>query len=411
MSHRNRYDPPSYLLYHLILPPLRLYLRLRYGFRPAPQACAGMPAPGAGPFVVVGNHASNLDFLFTVAALYPHRINVLVSRYFFGQRRLKWLLETLKCIPRDQFTPDPASIFAMVDVTRRGGCLLLYPEGEVNGTGRFARMPGGIGRLCRLMGAPVFAAVTCGSHLSKPKWSPYERRGKVSCTIRRVADASEVAELSPAALEARIQRALYYDDYAWQKTARVPFRGKAPALGLDNLLYLCPRCGAENTLRSDAHTLRCTACHNAARMDEYGLLRPLHAGDTVFESIPDWVDLQRETLRRQAALPDFCLSAPCALLLHRDEKTLAGTKAGKGVVSLNAQAIIYEGTRDGARVQLRYPLSAFYKLPFNACRNTFDIPAAGTNARVSFQLFKPFCVEQFVLAADVLYDLRHAEDA
>lgn len=393
---------PNLLFYHLILPLLRLYLFLRYGYKNAKDA---PKLPKNKAFVVLGSHASNLDFLFTLAAIYPHRPNVLVSEFFFGNKALASLLRFLQAIPRKQFRADAASVRAMMNVVKRGGCLLLYPEGEVNGTGRFCRMPPGIGRMCKMMGVPIYAAVTKGSYLSYPKWAQSQRRGRVECSLSQVADEETLRLLTNEQLEALLREKLYYDDFAWQKEARVAFMGKKLAQKLENLLYLCPKCGAEAKMKSEDDRFYCTQCGNSARMDEYGFLHAQGEKDFVFESVAEHVQYQRDALKKEIAKGGYVLEAMGTLLLHDERSQLVGSAAGRGVMRLDAKALSYEGERLGERVKLCWPLCGFFKLSFGAGRD-FDIPS-GDALRVSFRPDEAQLVEKYVLSVDALYDASH----
>ncbi len=392
---------PNPVFYHSMLPLLRLYLFIRYHYK-KPKTLP--PIPKDGPFVVLGSHASNLDFLFTFVALYPHRMNALVSSYFFGSKALSLLLKSLRCIPRKQFSADPASIRAMLGVLKRNGSVLLYPEGEVNGTGRFDRMPPGIGRLCKLMGAPVYAAVNNGSYMTRPKWGHGERKGRVECKVTLVADAADLAALSSRALDERIQRALYYDDHTWQKQARVPFKQGEQTAGLENLLYKCPRCGAEGRMRTSADTISCAACGNGARMDVYGLLHPARKGDVIFDNVADWVQFERDALKTETALPDFCMRHNGAILLHLGERKAEYSFAGGGVMGIDRTHITYEGVRLGKRVRLCWALADIYKTPFKSGAH-MEIPGE-SDPRTALAPDNRQLLQKYVLAVDALYSLR-----
>lgn len=393
---------PNVIFYHLVIPLLSLYLYIRYGYkRPKDMP----PLPKDKPFVVLGSHASNLDFLFTVAAIYPHRPNALVSEFFFGNKLLSALLHFLQAIPRKQFHSDAASVRAMMKVIRRGGVLLLYPEGEVNGTGRFERMPPGIGRMCKLMGARVYSAVCSGSYLSFPKWANKQRRGRAECLVSLIADEESIKNSSAEELETLFAEKLRYDDLAWQKKANTPFHAKAPAEELERILYRCPRCGAEFRMKSEGARFFCAQCRNCALMDEYGFMHPEGAEDKVFESVADWAEYQREILRDEIKEEDFCIEAEGTLLMHTGNGKMNGTAAGRGMIRLDKEALSYEGERLGENVSLCWPLESFYKLSFGAGRH-FDIPSSD-ETRISFKPDERQCVEKFVLAVDALYDARH----
>lgn len=78
-------------------------------------------------------------------------------------------------------------------------------------------------------------------------------------------------------------------------------------------LYQCRTCGAVHRMASKGSELFCTACGAGWRMDEYGTLRQINAGDGEGSStlpeiyIPDWYEWQRENVRRRIAAEQYCL--------------------------------------------------------------------------------------------------------
>jgi len=50
---------------------------------------------------------------------------------------------------------------------------------------------------------------------------------------------------------------------------------------LELLLYRCPKCGAEFTMRTEGNEIFCAACGNRGRMDEYGFLAPAGQEDVI----------------------------------------------------------------------------------------------------------------------------------
>ena len=165
------------------------------------------------------------------------------------------------------YADDVAAIRDMRALVSAGGSILLYPEGEVNGTGRTGAFPESTARLCKLLKAPVYAVRTKGSYLTRPKWGPSRRRGRVETDVTLVATAEELPTLSNEALYTRIQAGMFQDEYAWQAQTRVPFHAKNPAEGLHLMLYRCPKCGREFAMRTEGNAIFCTACGNRGLMD------------------------------------------------------------------------------------------------------------------------------------------------
>lgn len=394
---------PVYDLLTLLLVP---YLRLKYRFR-APR---DIPALPAGPIVLLGSHTGNLDFLFALATLRKKRFHGVVAAYFFRNRRIAWLLNLLRCIKKEQFRADVESIARMKNTIDMGESVLIYPEGEVNGTGRTAPFSDSIAKLAKLLKAPLYAARTHGGYFARPKWNPVQHRGNVEIEIELIATADEVKALSTGELYRRMEEKLFVDDYAWQKQRMIPFfkNCKNPAKGLENLLYLCPKCGGECTTRTEGNEIYCTRCGNRGTMDEYGFLHPLDGSCVIPQMVPDWVELEREALRREIADDGFSLSAPCYLQYHIDPKTTAYTDVGRGTATLTHKQLIYEGTAEGKPIRYEFPLEGIYKFPFNM-GSQFDVPNA--ERLISIRPQNGQINEKFVLALPLIHEYVNAKNA
>lgn len=395
---RPKAKPQRVVSYGILCLLLRPYLRVAYHFHRPRQ----FPPLPLGPVVLLANHASNLDFLYAVATLWPKRFNIVVSSYFFNDVRLARLFRFFRCIQREQFRSDVASIADMRSVIAQGGSLLIYPEGEVNGIGRGDPAPESIARLCKLLGVPVYAIRTYGGYMTRPKWNPKIRRGKVEAVVEPVATGEEAASLSQDALYQLISRAIFVDEYEWQRNAMAPFPLKNPAEGLEDLLYLCPRCGAEYATRTEGNQLFCTACGNRGVMDVFGFLSPAGSDCAIPETVPEWVELQRQALRWEISREDFCLKADTYLQFHFDSRSVLHTDVGEGVVSLTRQSLSYTGSCQGEQVNLCFPAASIYKLPFSMGKQ-FDVP--NSERLISMRLKNGQMVEKFVLAMPLVYEM------
>ncbi len=383
------------VLYALVCALLRPYLKLCYNFR-APK---NVPAFAPGPILMLGAHSSNLDFLFALPTLKKKRFNIVVTNYFFNDERLAKLLRFFHCIEKEQFRADVSAIRDMRASIKNGASVLIYPEGEVNGTGRCEMPDRSIVKLCRLLDVPVYAIRTSGSYFTRPKWGPVIRRGRVEAEVEEIAGTETLGSLSDGELYARICEKLAHNDYAWQERARVPFPHKRCAEGIHNMLYLCPRCAREFVMNSRGNEVFCEACGNKGYMDEFGFLHPAAQGDIIPRTAPEWIDLQRQRIRREAAAEGYSLKTEAYLQFHKRCGSLALDDVGEGVVTLDREALTYEGVCEGETVKLVYPLSTFTKLPFTmGCQ--FDVP--NPVRYTSIRPKDPRMVEKFVLAAPIL---------
>ncbi len=390
--------------YDVLMLLLRPYLYLKYRFR-VPR---DLPQLESGPIMLLGSHTGNLDFLFALATVRKKRFHAVVAAHFYRNKRIAFLLNTLRCIRKEQFRADVESIARMKNAVASGESLLIYPEGEVNGTGRTAKSSPSIARLAKLLKVPLYAARTHGGYFTRPKWNPVQTKGKVEIEIERIATAEEVSSLSTDELYARIEEKIYVDDYMWQKERMVPFSGKYKAKGLDKLIYLCPKCGREFTMRTDGNEIFCTECGNRGYMDEYGFLHPKSEKDSIPEFVPDWAELQRDALRREIASADFALTAPCKLQYHLNTNSVRHTDVGHGTVTLTHDTISYIGTAEGEDISYTFSLEGIQKFPFNM-GNQFDVP--NMRRTISIRPDNYQMNEKFVLALPLIHEYKLGHNA
>lgn len=404
MLKRAEIKPINRFLYAVICVVASPYLRILYNYR-RPRSVE----LGTGPALILGSHSSNLDFLFAIPILRKKRFNAVVSSYFYNNERVGKLLNFFHCIKKEQFRADVAAIREMRLAVKRGSSVLIYPEGEVNGSGRCEAPDRSIVKLARFLSVPIYSIRTHGSYLTRPKWNPAIRRGRVEADVSCVvSDKAELDSLSDDALYGRICSALANNDYVFEASARIPFRGGNNAEGLEQLLYMCPRCKRDFVMRTAGSDIICEVCGNHGSMDEYGFLHAKTETDVIPETVPEWVDLERDEIRREALSPDFCLEVPAALQFQERTDSLAHTDVGLGTASLDLEKLQYSGDCCGEHVTLSYPLTGFVKLPFAmGAKCQFDVPNP-----VRYTSIRPLdqrATLKFVLAVPVIKEIIRLE--
>ena len=149
------------------------------------------------------------------------------------------------------------------------------------------------------LGVPVGTVITPGAFARDPLYNMLQIRDvKVSAHVKCIATAEEIKEKTVAELDALLEEAFSFDNFAWQRDNKisidVPFR----ADGLHRILYKCPCCGAEGQMEGKGIHLTCHACGKQWEMDVYGQLSAC-AGETEYSHIPDWYAWQRQCVRKE----------------------------------------------------------------------------------------------------------------
>ena len=275
-----------------------------------------MELVGDEPCLILMNHSSFTDMKLAYAIFYPKPFGIVTSvdamSGFLGK-----LMRFLGCTPTHKYVTDMTliqDIRHMLNVNKTS--VLMYPEAGYSFDGRTTTLPRRMGVLLKRLGVPVVTVITEGAFLRDPLYNMLQIRDvKVSAHVKCIATAEEIKALSVEELDARIDEAFSFDNFAWQRDNKisvdVPFR----ADGLHRILYKCPHCGAECQTEGKGITVTCHACGKTWEMDELGQLSATN-GETEFSHIPDWYSWQRECV--QVNLDGVCMIEP-GRIVHNEE--------------------------------------------------------------------------------------------
>ena len=259
------------------------------------------------PYFVIGTHHSYLDLKTMVKALCPNKITYVCSLDVLAMHP-EWLMNRLGVIFKRKFVQDVNLLKNMRHaVTDLKNCaLVLYPEAKFSLDGTNSYMPPSLGKLSKYLGVPVVVANMHGNYVSQPQWNRPATRGEprikkgtpLVTDLTLVATAEEVKALKSDEIQARIENAMRYDDFAWQKENNVVIDDPHRAEGLHKLLYKCPHCGAEFCMDSFGTRIKCRNCDSEWELTELGELKGINC-ETVYPHIPDWFAFQKDAVRRE----------------------------------------------------------------------------------------------------------------
>jgi transcription elongation factor Elf1 len=182
--------------------------------------------------------------------------------------------------------------------------------------------------LLKRLGVPVVTVITQGAFHRDPLYNMLKIRDvQVSAHVKCVATPEEIKEKSVEELDALIDEAFSFDNFAWQRDNKisidVPFR----ADGLHRILYKCPACNTENQMEGKGTSLTCHACKKKWEMDEFGQLAAVD-GNTEYSHIPDWYSWQRECVKRELLLGSYLIDCEVDIAIQVNLSCVY--KIGKG---------------------------------------------------------------------------------
>ena len=364
LSARRIHTPPK-----LLYAPLMLASRVLAALSHTHFTYRAYPGREPGPIVMIANHASRVDYQFTALPCLPKRLNYVVGYNEFFRFPTNLLLPAMQVIPKKNFTPDVRAIRGILSAVAAGGSVCFMPEGMSSITGMAQPVMPGSGKLLKKLGLPVYYSKISGAYLTYTKHCLRQRTGRIEVTVDRMFTPEALASMSEGEVEETMNRLLAHDDYIWNKTARVRYRGRGRmAEKLDTLLYLCPRCGARYRMETSGNTMRCAACGNTVELDERYDLRPV--GDSACPPlVTDWTLLERERAAEEVRRPSFRHSGRVRVGVLPERRPLFGsatsTVCGEGELSLDREGLHFRGTLRGE--PYRFDLTSAQVPSFGMC--------------------------------------------
>lgn len=312
------------------------------------------------PFIVVSNHASRVDYLYTGIAFLPHRLNYVAGYNEFFRSHLAGVFRLLQVIPKKNFTPEIYTIKEIARVLRSGGNVIVFPEGMSSISGHNQPSAIGTGKLLKHFKLPVYYTMISGGYLTNTKYCLDDRPGKVEVVVDQMFTPADLENMNEAEIQTTIDQKIHHDDYEWNKTARVSYNGHGEmAKNLHHLLYLCPKCGSEFTMKGVGDVIQCSKCGNGARINEYYDLIPLDDTCVIPKTQTEWFDIERRNAYKAIQDDQFEIREHIKLGMLPKLEYLKDLKTseivGEGILSFNRKGLHYRGTKNNVPFSLDMP--------------------------------------------------------
>lgn len=353
---KNKEIKISGVLFYLLMPVLIILSRIIYGVKIDKSRIKRLK----GPFLVLGNHTTPIDFLFFTGSIYPKKMTFVVASNMYYTKVYGSIIRKYNCIPKRQFTADFSCIKLIKKFMDSGTSVLLFPEGRVTIDGTTGNISDSIGKLVKWLNYPVIAGITSGGYASNPKWGK-ARKAKIRVKMDSVLSKEDIGKLSADEITAVIREKLRHNDNRTIIDNGWRINGTKLAVGLEKLLYKCPKCGAEfkNTTKGDYIT--CQACGNRVKYCHSGKLQAVSEGGKAYELINEWADYQRDGIRAQVENPDFVLSDKVKFVIN-NPKTNEFTDIGEGILSVSKEGIHYRDEKNEYSFKIENHQSLAFKM-------------------------------------------------
>ena len=261
------------------------------------------------PYLLLGTHHAFNDFCVTPLAIFPHRANY-VSELEGFEAYGEWAYRKVGCLGTRKFIDDLSLIRNIRNVINRGDILVMYPEARYANVGTSSEIPESVGKLAKMLKVPLVTINMHGNYLQSPIWNLKKRREvPLEAEIKQLFTKEELEKASVKEINDALKTELSYNEYEWQLKNRIKVTAPFRAEGLHMVLYKCPCCGSNGSIKSSGSTLFCSKCSSKWNMTEYGELEEVFIADKEnypFEhlpeeniSIPAWYEWERQTVEKE----------------------------------------------------------------------------------------------------------------
>lgn len=326
-------------------PFVHTFLKSRFHF----HSTAGSHPFPPPPFIVVANHGTFFDpWLVGGHSKYPLSI-MCNDDAFLGSAFTRWYLRGIGAFPKKKGASDFKAMKITLSRLAQGYAVCIFPEGQTTWDGETQPIYKGIEKIIKRARCPLVMVHLRGNFLSKPWWAHTQRRGKVSISFK-VLSTQEVFALSDDEVLQSIRASIYQNDIKDPINLAINFSGERLALGLERFIWICPRCGVEDTLLTHADTISCTSCQGEWSIDAHCRISQDDASRTPVGDLYDWSQNHKKFVRLKIAdtRPGDCLTSSSSVVLQTTGATKGFVDRHNGTLSLTHKDLTFisEGTKE-----------------------------------------------------------------
>lgn len=243
-------------------------------------------------YLIMSNHQTMLDPML-MAMSFNRPLYIVASDHIFNKtlpsRALQHCFSPIK---KKKATTDISFIIDCVSVAKKGGNVLIYPEGNRAWADFQFYIDKSIVKLVRMLKLPLMLYNLKGGYGVNPRWGNGLRKGEFTGTINKIYTFEEISQMTDDELYSVIVDGLRVIDSESGKT----YKSKVRAEYLERELFVCPICKKESTLISKGEYVTCSSCGLKVEYTEDLKLKSENK-DFTFNKLVDWYRFQLEYVK------------------------------------------------------------------------------------------------------------------
>ena len=263
---------------------------------------------------------------------------------------------------------------------KQGYAIGLFPEGDNTFYGETLDIYKSTGKLIKKANIDVVLIKQQGGYVSQPRWADFfSKKGVIHTKSQTLIKKEELKNMSIDDINTIVEKAIYNNDYDFQREQMYDFNREKRAEGIERLIYYCNSCESILTVYGKDHDIMCTKCGKIGTINKYEFIE-----DNELDNLVDYNHLQYKHIE-EAIHSEFSFD----IILNKvNMKKLKNKKIGMYKLTYKNKKLILQNDID----QIIFDLHKI-KYPVNTMRHSFsfdyeDITYNFTDIRHQFVLYE-----------------------
>lgn len=314
------------IIWSILRPLVYPYLKIKFGY--TYEKAKNLPET----YIVLSNHTTDYDPIF-VAMSFPKFMHFVASEHVARWKFLSTLIN-FAFAPIWRYKGSVAAS-TVIDVFKRVKAkknVAIFAEGARTWDGITGPILPSTGKMVKKARCGLVTYKIVGGYFASPRWSQSNtRKGYVHGAPVNVYTQEQLEAMSVDEINEAINRDLYEDAYERQFQEPKKYTGKDLAKYMENLLFICPKCGKIDTIQTNDNTVNCSTCDFSFQYNEYGMLE-----GSSFKTVKELADWQRTQMKELITTDTvFTTSGGRMITVKNHEETLIS----EGPITLSSQSL------------------------------------------------------------------------
>lgn len=315
------------IIWSILRPLVYPYLKIKFGY--TYEKAKNLPET----YIVLSNHTTDYDPIF-VAMSFPKFMHFIASEHVARWKFLSTLINfAFAPIWRYKGSVAASTVIDVFKKVKDKKNVALFAEGARTWDGITGPILPSTGKMVKKARCGLVTYKIVGGYFASPRWSQSNtRKGYVHGAPVNIYTQEQLEAMTVDEINEAINRDLYEDAYDRQMKDPKIYKGKNLAKYMENLLFICPKCGKIDTIQTTDDTVTCSACDLSFKYNEYGMLE-----ESTFKTVKelaDWQRLEVEKIATSDAI--YTASGGRMITVKKHEETLVA----EGPVTLSRTSLI-----------------------------------------------------------------------